>query len=111
MTLLRRVPQAVWPTFSETELVACGGLAQTYGEDALALGLFQEALRRFPQSGRVWLGVALYYYGIGNEAQAYDCMRTAVQYGATPLIEEDPAVTEVFLRLVRRFGPRKGAVP
>lgn len=111
MTLLRRVPQAVWPTFSETELVACGGLAQTYGEDALALGLFQEALRRFPQSGRVWLGVALYYYGIGNEAQAYDCMRTAVQYGATPLIEGDPAVAEVFLRLVRRFGPRKGAVP
>lgn len=111
MALLRRVPEAVWPTLSEVELVACGGLAQAQGENALALRLFQEALRQAPQSGRVWLGVALYYYGIGNEAQAYDCMRTAVRYGASPLIEEDPAVTEVFLRLARRFGPQKGAVP
>lgn len=105
---LKRVPQAVWPTFSEEELVASGGLAQSYGEEDLALGLFRAALQKAPESGRVWLGVALYYYGMGNESKAYECMRTAVQYGAAPLIEEDAAVADIFLRLMQRFAPRKG---
>ena len=111
MAYLRRMPEAVWPTLSETELVACGGLAQARGESALALRLFREALRQAPTSGRVWLGVALYYYALGDGRHAYDCMRTAVRYGASPLIEADPAVADVFLRLARQYGPQKGAVP
>ena len=38
-------------------------------------------------------------------------MPTAVRYGASPLIEADPAVADVFLRLARQYGPQKGAVP
>lgn len=109
LTLLRRVPETVWPTFSEAELVATAGLAQSAGDGALALGLLRVALEKAPKSGRVWLGAALYYYGAGDEARAYDCMRNAVAHGATPLIEGDSAVAEIFLRLMRRHGPRKGA--
>lgn len=108
LALLRRVPEAVWPTFSEAELVAASGLAQAAADNGLAQRLLQAALGKAPKSGRVWLGLALYYYGLGQEARAYDCMRTAVAYGATPLIEGDPAVAEIFLRLTRRHGARKG---
>ncbi len=108
LALLRRVPEAVWPTFSEAELVAASGLAQSAADRTLALGLLRVALEKAPKSGRVWLGAALYYYGVGDEVRAYDCMRNAVAYGATPLIEGDPAVAEIFLRLTRRQGPRKG---
>lgn len=109
LALLRRVPEAVWPTFSETELVAASGLAQSGGDATLALGLLEVALRKAPKSGRVWLGIALYYYGVGDEARAYDGMRNAVANGARSLIEGDPAVAEIFLRLMRRYGQRKGA--
>ena len=109
LALLRRVPDAAWGAFAVDELVACGGLAQTCGDNALALRLFQAALARDPESGRVWLGVALYYYGLGDEARAYECMRSAVRFGASDLIRGDPAVAEIFLRLARRHAPRKGA--
>lgn len=109
MALLRRVPEAVWPTLSGAELVASSGLAQTFGERQLALGLLQCAVKAEPQSGRVWLGIALFYYGTGDEARAYECMRTAVRFGASSLIEADEAVANVFLHLVRRYGPQKGA--
>lgn len=109
MELLRRVPEAVWPTLSGAELVASSGLAQTFGERQLALGLLQCAVKAEPQSGRVWLGIALFYYGTGEEARAYECMRTAVRFGASSLIEADEAVANVFLHLVRRYGPQKGA--
>lgn len=109
MALLRRVPEAVWPTLSGSELVASSGLAQTFGERQLALALLQCAVKAEPQSGRVWLGIALFYYGTGDEARAYECMRTAVRFGASSLIEADEAVAEVFLHLVRRYGPQKGA--
>lgn len=108
MAFLRRVPEAVWVTFTEVELVASAGLAQTCGDSQLALSMFQCALQTYPSSGRVWLGVALYYYEVGNEAQAYECMCAAVRCGAAGLIESDPAVTEIFLRLMRHYGPRKG---
>ena len=109
MELLRRVPETVWPTLSGAELVASSGLAQTFGERQLALGLLQCAVKAEPQSGRVWLGIALFYYGTGEEARAYECMRTAVRFGASSLIEADEAVANVFLYLVRRYGPQKGA--
>lgn len=107
---LKRVPEAVWPTFTEAEIVASAGLAQSLGDHEMAFAMFQTALRIYPQSGTVWLGTALYYYEIGNEAQAYKCMRTAVQYGASHLIEQDPPVAEIFLRLMRRYGPKKGVL-
>ena len=110
MALLRRVPESVWPTMSDAELVACSGLAQTFGELDLAFQLLQTALQRYPNSGRVWLGLSLYYYGIGDEARAYEYVRTAIQKGAAALIETDEAVAEIFLRLARRYGPQKGAV-
>ena len=110
MALLRRMPEAVWPTLSGAELVATSGLAQTFGERELALKLLVCARNAEPKSGRVWLGIALFYYGTGDEARAYECMRTAVRFGASELIEQDEAVAEVFLRLVRRYGPQKGAV-
>lgn len=105
---LKRVPESFWTTFSEPEYVASAGLAQRYGELDLALRLFRSALAKYPQSGRVWLGISLYYYELGNEPKAYECMSTAVRNGAAALIEEDPAVAEIFLRLMRRYGPQKG---
>lgn len=110
LVLLKRVPEAAWTTFSEQELVASAGLAQSYGEQTLALALFQVALEKAPASGRVWLGVALYYYELRNEVQAYECMRTAVRYGARPLIEDDAAVAAIFLRLMRRFSAPEGGM-
>ena len=110
LVLLKRIPAESRRTLTETELVASAGLAQTYGENALALAFYRVALEQAPTSGRVWLGVALYYYGIGNEAQAYDCMCTAVRYGASALIEDDAAVAAVFLRLMRRYGTPKGGM-
>jgi Tfp pilus assembly protein PilF len=104
------VPEAVWATFTEAELVASAGLAQTFGNQELAFSMFQTGLRVYPQSGTVWLGTALYYYEAGNEAQAYECMRAAVQCGAAQLIEQDPPVAEIFLRLMRRYGPKKGVL-
>jgi tetratricopeptide (TPR) repeat protein len=109
MTFLQRVPEAVWPTFTEAEIVASAGLAQTYGHLNLAFAIFQSALKTYPTSGRVWLGIALYYYEAGNERQAYECMCAAVRNGAAGLIENDPAVADIFLRLMRYFGPQKGA--
>ena len=108
LALLRRVPEAAWPNLSPEEMVACGGLAQARGDDALAHRLFQAALKRAPGSGAVWLGVALYHYGRGEGARAYEAMRTAVRHGAAPLIEADPAVAKIFLYLAERYGPRKG---
>ena len=108
LALLRRIPEAAWPNLSPEEMVACGGLAQARGDDALAFRLFQAALRRAPESGSVWLGIALYYYGRGEGARAYEAMRTAVRHGASPLIEADPAVAKIFLYLAERYGPRKG---
>jgi tetratricopeptide (TPR) repeat protein len=109
MVFLQRVPEAVWPTFTEAESVASAGLAQTHGHLNLAFAIFQSALKTYPTSGRVWLGIALYYYEAGNERQAYECMCAAVRNGAAGLIENDPAVADIFLRLMRRFGPQKGA--
>ena len=110
LALLKRVPKAAWPMFTEAELVACSGLAQTFSEESLAYGLLTVALRKAPQSGRVWLAVALYYYGIGNEAQAYEAMCSAIRFGALPLIKSDEAVAEICLRLTRRFGLQEGAL-
>lgn len=107
---LKRVPEAVWVTFSEAEIVASAGLAQSFGEQALAFEMFEVAIQQYPKSGRVWLGVALHYYEGGNEAQAYTCLCTAARYGAMGLIENDPAVFAIFQRLVRRYGPRKGTL-
>ncbi len=106
--LLKRVPEAVWVTYSPDELVACSGLAQGAKEPTLAFNLLQVAVKQAPQSGKVWLGVALYYYGVGDEAQAYRCFQAAVQYGATHWIEEDPAVMEIFLYLSRRYRIQEG---
>lgn len=108
--LLKRIPASARRTLSEAELVASAGLAQSYGDQTLALELYRVALEQAPTSGRVWLGVGLYYYGIGNEAQAYDCMCKAVRYGASALIEDDAAVAAVFLRLMRRYGAPKGGM-
>ncbi len=109
LALLRRVPENVWPTFSEVELLASAGLAQSCGDAALALGLLQVAVTQAPNSGHVWLGIALYYYGIGDDARAYEGFIKAVQYGARRQIEQDAAVADIFLRLSQRFNPWKGA--
>ena len=110
LEFLKRVPEAVWATFSEAEIVASAGLAQSFGEQALAFAMFEVAIQQYPKPGRVWLGVALHYYEGGNEAQAYACLCTAARYGAMELIENDPAVLAIFQRLVRRYGPRKGTL-
>ena len=110
LVLLKRTPESAWMNFSETELLASAGMAQSYGEDALAFSLFRVALAKAPNSGRVWLGIALYYYGIGDEAKAYDCICTAVRKGASSLIREDAAVADVFLRLMQRYGTLKGGM-
>lgn len=109
--LLRRVPEAVWKTMTDTELIASSGLAQLHGEMELALKLIETAHACYPTSGRVWLGAALYSYGIGEEAHAFQCMRAAVKYGASSLIEEDPAVAEIFISLTQRYGSQKGDRP
>ena len=109
LAFLKRIPESAWPALSETELLACSGLAQRFAEADLAFGLLKAALANAPQSGRVWLSVALFYNTLGNEEQTYDCMRNAVRFGAASAIESDPALTELFLRLSKRFGPQKGS--
>lgn len=74
----------------------------------MAARLLAVAERKAPASGRVWLGYALFYYQGGDGAQAYACMERAVKFGASPLIEADEAVMEVYWRLQAQFGPRKG---
>jgi tetratricopeptide (TPR) repeat protein len=110
LTLLKRTTESVWHEFTETELLASASMAQSYGEMALAFSLYRVALAKAPQSGRVWLGIALYYYNIGNEANAYECMCTAVRNGASSLIREDAAIADVFLRLMQRYGTLRGGM-
>ncbi|MEG1788228.1 MAG: DUF2723 domain-containing protein [Kiritimatiellia bacterium] len=107
MSLLRRVPEAVWGTFSEDELLACSALAQKFSDRERALRLLQFAVSRSPKSGKVWLSIALFYYETGDHARAYDYMMNAIRYGAAPLIQENAAVAEVYLQLMKRYTQQK----
>ena len=109
MALLLRVPKNVWGTFSERDLILCSALAQTHAEPELALELLQVAVEKAPQSGLVWLNIGLYYYSMGEGARAYDAMRQAVQFGAAPLIQSDSTVATIFMQLMNRYAPTKGA--
>ena len=112
--LVKRLPEKVWGTLSESELLACAGLAHAQGDPRLALTLYQTAVTRFPKSPKVWLGVALYYYALGGdaaEANALRAMHEAIRLGGAPLITSSDTLYDVYRHLEQRFTPQEGATP